>query len=109
MGKKLNLLLFKEDGWWVAQCLNYDIAAQARTMPDAQYEIQRMIVGRVMMADKLGIDPFEGLQEAPAEYHIMAKDSEKSFKVELKHMKHLPRKRLSDFFKIPKQALLYAA
>jgi len=62
MNEKLDLLLFKEDEWWVIQCLNYAIAAQARTISKVWYEIQRMIAGRIIMADKLGIDPFEGIE-----------------------------------------------
>ena len=62
MNEKLDLLLFKEDEWWVIQCLNYVIAAQARTISKVWYEIQRMIAGRIIMADKLGIDPFEGIE-----------------------------------------------
>jgi len=69
MKKQLNLLIFKEDDWWIAQCLNYDIAAQARTLSDVQYEIQRVLVGRIAMAEKLGIDPFKGIPPAPEMYY----------------------------------------
>ena len=68
MNKRLNFLIFKEDGWWIAQCLEYDIAAQARTIPDIQYEIQRILVGRIAMSEKLGIDPFKDIPPAPVEY-----------------------------------------
>ena len=65
MKKQLSLVIFKDDDWWVAQCLEYDIAVQARTIPDVQYEIQRVLVGRIAMSAKLNVAPFEGISPAP--------------------------------------------
>lgn len=71
---ELRILCFKEETqdqmeWWVAQCLEYDIAAQGRTINDALYEFQRLVVGRVSMAAKRGVDdPFQGLKRAPEAY-----------------------------------------
>jgi len=109
MKKKLNLLIFKENDWWVAQCLDYDIAAQARTLKDVQYEIQRVLVGRIVMAEKLEIDPFEGLSPAPEGYFKMFQDTDKSFKIEVKPVRRFSRKIVSQSFMFPKQAMLYAA
>lgn len=109
MKKELNLLIFKEDDWWVAQCLEYDIASQARTLPDVQYEIQRILVGRISIAEKLNIDPFEGLAPAPTGYFEMAEDANRSFKIEMKPMGAFFKKIVSQSFMFPKQAMLYAA
>lgn len=109
MKEQLDLLIFKEADWWVAQCLNYDIAAQARTIPDVQYEIQRMLVGRIVMAEKLGIDPFEGVSPAPNMYFEMLKDANRTFELELKPVKRFSRNIISQSFMFPKQAMLYAA
>ncbi len=109
MKKELNLLIFKEDDWWIAQFLEYDIAAQARTLSDVQYEIQRVLVGRVTMAEKLNIDPFEGLAPAPKEYLQMSKDAQKSFKIEMKRAESFSSKIVSQSFMFPEQAMLYAA
>jgi len=88
MKKQLNLFIFKEDDWWIAQCLDYDIAAQARSLSDVQYEFQRILIGRIVMAEKLNIDPFEGLFPAPEGYLKMVYDTKKSFKIELKLIKN---------------------
>ncbi len=72
MKKELNLLIFKEDDWWIVQCLEYDIAVQARTLSDVQYEFQRVLVGRIRMAEQLNINPFEDLAPAPSGYLQMA-------------------------------------
>jgi hypothetical protein len=50
---------------WIAQCLEVDIASQGRTIPDAMYELSRMIAARILTGDELGIDPFAGVPAAP--------------------------------------------
>jgi hypothetical protein len=109
MKKQLSLLIFKEDDWWVAQCLEYDIAAQARTLPDVQYEIQRVLVGRIAMAERLKIDPFEGISAAPEVYSSMVKNRKKAFKIEMKPVTHFLKAITSRSFAFPKEAMLYAA
>lgn len=68
---KIRTVLFKEGEWWVAQCLDVDIAAQAKTEKDLRYELGRLLVGRMMASDKLGIEPFQGLPPAPRRYWDM--------------------------------------
>jgi len=104
MKRELRLLIFRDCDWWVAQFLEYDIAAQARTLPDVQYEIQRALIGRIVIAKKLGIDPFENLAPAPAEYHQLFKDTSKTLRVELRPVKNFPKNVIS----FPKEAMLYA-
>jgi hypothetical protein len=69
--KILSVLLIKDhdDGqWWIAQCLEHDIAAQAHTVEDAVYELGRMIAGRMIAAADLGLgDAFVGVPTAPSE------------------------------------------
>lgn len=70
--RTLSVLIRSEhDGqraWWVAQCLECDIAAQATSLDDLEYELQRELAGRVAVGRKLGVDPFEGLPQAPDPY-----------------------------------------
>ena len=62
---ELNLLIFKEGDWWVAQCLEYDIAAQATgTIRDVVREFQQVFDGRIAACQEERIDPF-GLPKAP--------------------------------------------
>jgi hypothetical protein len=55
----------KRNGWWSAQCLQYDIAAQAKTLDDLIYEIQRVVMGQFAVSKELGVEPFAGLKPAP--------------------------------------------
>lgn len=69
---KLHVLLFKEtnqDGdWWVAQCLEYDIAAQAKTIPDVEHELARVFAGQMILRVKNGQQPLEGIPQAPRKF-----------------------------------------
>ena len=100
--------IYRECEWWVAQCLEYDIAVQATSIQDVQYEIQRVLFGRICTAKKLGIDPFEGLPPAPPHYHKILQDQKgKILTMELNPIKNLSMK-IPQKFAIPKQAFLYA-
>ena len=70
-GYKVSVVLFRSAGWWVAQCLEYDIATQAKTLEDLCYELQRVLVGRLTVSQELGLEPFRGLPAAPQKYWNM--------------------------------------
>lgn len=65
MKTTIKVLIFKDHGWYIAQCLEYDIAAQARSLKDVQYEFQRIFIGRICAAKQLGVEPFKGIAPAP--------------------------------------------
>lgn len=64
----ISAVLFEEGDWWSAQCLEYDIAAQAKTLNDLLYELQRVLVSHICIAEELGRKPFEGLEPAPQKF-----------------------------------------
>lgn len=68
--KKLQIkaVIFKEGDWWVAQCLEHDIAAQAKTPKDLAYEIQRTLIGHLIISKQEGITPFQNIPKAPDRY-----------------------------------------
>jgi hypothetical protein len=68
---RVSAVLFQEGEWWSAQCLEYDIAAQAKTLPDLRYELQRVLISHVCVALELGREPFEGLGSAPQKFWEM--------------------------------------
>lgn len=73
---KIRAVLFQEEGWWVAQCLEYDIAAQSRTQDDLLYELERTLVGRILVSAAKGRQPFENLPKAPRRYWAMYEEAE---------------------------------
>lgn len=68
---QVRTVIFKEGDWWVAQCLEFDIATQAKTLKDLAYELQRVLVGHMVVCKQEGIAPFEYLPKAPEKYWKM--------------------------------------
>jgi hypothetical protein len=71
----ISVVLIQEGNWWSAQCLEYDIAAQAKTVTDLRYELERVIISHVAVSVKLGREPFEGLERAPQKYWTLFENS----------------------------------
>jgi len=65
---ELSVLFMEGDGVWSAQCLEYDIAAQAKTLNDLFYEMERVLVSQLALDEELGRKPFEGIARAPRKY-----------------------------------------
>lgn len=67
----VRVVTFQEGEWHVAQCLEWDLATQARTKEDLHYEVQRLLIAQVDAAKRTGREPFENLPAAPLRYHRM--------------------------------------
>ncbi len=67
----LSVLLLQEGEWWSAQCLEYDIAAKAKTLPELRDELQRVLLLHVVLALEDGREPFGGIRPAPKKYWDM--------------------------------------
>lgn len=65
---ELHFVVFQTGPIWAAQCLEHDLGAQAATLDDVLYELQRVIFGELLIAKELGAEPFEGREPAPREY-----------------------------------------
>lgn len=73
--RRLHVLFTQEfvggEGHWIAQCLEYDIAAQGGTLKKAQYEWQLALAARFASAQQLGLHPLEGLPKAPQKFWML--------------------------------------
>jgi predicted RNase H-like HicB family nuclease len=68
----ISVLLIQEDGgWWSAQCLEHDIAAQAKSLSDVCHELEQTIIAHIAVHEAEGITPFDCLDPAPQEYWEM--------------------------------------
>ena len=65
---RLDVLVTKEADWWVAQCLQYDLAAQAKTLADLRYAFERALVAHVVVSLEKKVEPFDSLPSAPRKY-----------------------------------------
>ena len=65
---RLDVLAMKEGEWWVAQCLQYDLTAQAKTLPELRYAFEYALVGHIITSLENNLEPFDSLPAAPKEY-----------------------------------------
>ncbi len=68
---EIDVLFLREGDWWSAQCLQYDITAQARTIDDLRHELMRALLGHMAACLELGREPFADLGAAPQRYWDM--------------------------------------
>jgi len=73
---KLSVLVFRDDGIWIAQVLEYDIAAQAHTLKDVKYELEKLLVGHIAASLENGLVPFVNTPAAPPELWDMFNNAE---------------------------------
>lgn len=67
----VRIVVFQEGEWLSAQCLEYDLATQARTLGDLWYEIQRLLAGHAATRVREGKEPFADVRPAPRKYWRM--------------------------------------
>jgi hypothetical protein len=70
----IHAVAFRSDACWVAQCLEYDIATQAKSLYDLLYEVERILVAHLLVAKQEGIEPFANIPKAPRRYWEMYKN-----------------------------------
>lgn len=66
----IRVIIKKEDSHWVAQCLEYDIAAQAKDLNDIDYAFQRSFVGHIVACNERGLD-WKKIDKAPTVFWEM--------------------------------------
>jgi hypothetical protein len=71
----IHAVIFRNGEWWVAQCLEYDIATQARELRDLLNEVERIVAAHILVADKDGMEPFANLPKAPKRFWQMYKNA----------------------------------
>lgn len=64
----IRAVAFKEGDWWVAQCLDYDLATQARGLKELIDEVQRLLASHLLLARRERVEPFAGIGRAPQRF-----------------------------------------
>lgn len=100
---RIRAIAFKDSGFWCVQCLEYDIAAQAETIPDLRKELARVLLAYVLTSAELKREhPFAGLPPAPRRFFEMYDSIESSKEDEILPMLGssptiVPRMRVAQF------------
>jgi hypothetical protein len=71
----IRAIVFQEGDWLCAQCLEYNLVAQAKSLPKVCRALQQLIVGHVVVRLRHGQEPFGDLPKAPAKYWTMFRQS----------------------------------
>ena len=80
---ELRVLLIEEDnGYWSAQCLDYDIVAQGRTLTQLRYEFEKTFIGYLALSEAEDEDLLEKIGPAPREFWELYEQSDMNLSVE---------------------------
>jgi hypothetical protein len=72
---QITAVAYQEGDSWSAQCLEFDIAAQAARLTDLFIELQRIIAAHISVCMELGREPFAGLDPAPQHFWKLYEDA----------------------------------
>jgi hypothetical protein len=64
----LSIVILLEEGTWVAQCLEFDVAAQGTSLDAVLASWQRAFVNQAAANIELGKDPMQDVPRAPSHY-----------------------------------------
>lgn len=67
----LRIVVFQDDGLWVAQCLEHDIGAQAADVDTLMARLEVTIKAEARESMERGGKPFAGIAPAPDRFHKM--------------------------------------
>ena len=66
--KSIRAVLFEDQGWWILQGLEVDLAAQGHSRSEVVAAFERLLVARVLVGAHLGVNPFADLPKAPQRF-----------------------------------------
>jgi hypothetical protein len=78
----IHAVVFENGGNWVAQCLEYDVATQARTLDSLLYELERIVMAHLFVAEKEGAQPFADIPKAPPRFWEMYRRARRTVRVQ---------------------------
>lgn len=61
----LRIVVVRENDWWVAQGLEWDLAAQGRTVPEALSRLHKTVATQLCLCLENGVEPLSQAVEAP--------------------------------------------
>ena len=71
----IQAVVLQEGEWLCVQCLEYNLVAQAKSLPKLWRALQQLVVGHVVVRLRRGQQPFRDLPRAPAKYWTMFQQS----------------------------------
>jgi len=62
---RLRVILKKDGEWWVARCLEHDVAVQARSLDELQYDLGRVLLSHALFDLQHDRPPLHSIPPAP--------------------------------------------
>jgi hypothetical protein len=62
-------VVFQDSGLWVAQCVDYDIGAQADDLDELRAQLEMTLYAEHVARSGTDSDPFPGIDAAPQYFH----------------------------------------
>lgn len=84
----IHVVLYRESKWWIAQCLEHDIAAQARTLPALRKELERVLTTHLILDVEKGVQPLAALPRAPERFFEMYDAASSPIEIKDDHATH---------------------
>ncbi|HEY3571028.1 MAG TPA: hypothetical protein VGP73_24070 [Thermoanaerobaculia bacterium] len=72
---KIHVVIFRNGERLIAQCLEHDIATQARDVRELLHEVERILSAHILVAEQDGVEPFANVPKAPRRFWQMYKDA----------------------------------
>lgn len=64
----IHVVVFADRGWWVAQCLEYDLCTSSKNLADLPKQLASQLRLQVALDREKGRQPFEGLPRSPQRF-----------------------------------------
>jgi hypothetical protein len=71
-----HVVFFEDRGWWVAQCLERNLAASSKEPADLLEKIHKVVKVQIEADREAGIEPFSTLPQAPRRFWTMFQKAE---------------------------------
>ena len=71
IGKTFRVLVYREGRYWIAQCIDYDIAAYARNLHKLPEKFFETVARHIILAVEYQREPFAGLPRPPARFRSL--------------------------------------
>lgn len=69
--RAIRVVVFRTGANWIGQCLEFDLATQAPTVDELDYQLQALLVGHIVASIQENKQPFENLPKAPSVFWQM--------------------------------------
>ncbi|HYO11729.1 MAG TPA: hypothetical protein VE685_00865 [Thermoanaerobaculia bacterium] len=71
-----HVVFFRDRGWWVAQCLERNLAAASQDLRELPGKLETVLKVQIEADREAGIEPFTALPQAPRRFWQMFQNAE---------------------------------